>query len=126
MKRYAFALSLSMLAATSAAAQIFDESQTRGDSGETYAQENAEFIGATVFDRNGTRIGVVTDAQGQPGTPRSILIRFDPGVSDRYQGMRFPLSERYETEGRIILRESQSELIATLDRISARRAAAQN
>ncbi len=105
-----------LIAMTGAAnALVLTENATPNDKGESFIEENAEFIGAPVVDVNGAPIGTVIEVTAEPGEQRKILVDFTEGFSDELSGMLFTLDGMWETDGVLQMGQTTDELEAMLE-----------
>lgn len=107
-----FALALT----TPASAMVFSGS---GGQGQSYAQQNQDFIGDPLIDGNGVTIGNVVSVSGEPGNYRRIMVRFNDAMPNGYAGWVFNLDSRWRSGGSLEMAETGAQLKAILDRIVA-------
>ncbi|APG47133.1 hypothetical protein [Phaeobacter porticola] len=105
-----------LIAVTGAAnADVLTENATPNDAGETFVEENIEFIGAPVVDVNGMLLGKVVEVSTAPGPDRQILVEFRDNFSDKLSGMRFNLDGIWETDGVLRMGQTTGELKTMLE-----------
>ncbi|AFO91412.1 hypothetical protein D1822_08510 [Phaeobacter inhibens] len=105
-----------LIAMTGAAsAEVLTENATPNDAGETFLEENIEFMGAPVVDVNGVFLGKVVEVGTEPGPDRKILVEFRDSFSDKLSGLRFNLDGMWETDGVLRMGQTTGELRTMLE-----------
>ncbi|MGR3759559.1 hypothetical protein ACUXV3_05435 [Roseobacteraceae bacterium NS-SX3] len=113
--------SFALLIATAGAANalVLTEDATPGDQGETFHEENAEFVGVPVVGVNGGPIGTVVDAKALPGQDRMIYVEFHEGFSDSLSGMMLRLDGMWETDGVLQTGQTAAEVAEFVEQYAA-------
>lgn len=88
---------------TTAQALVLSEEATPLDAGETFVEENQEFVGDPVYDSNGVSIGTVAKVTTTDTGDRKIFVEFHDGMMDGIAGWAFTLDDAWESGGSIDL-----------------------
>ena len=98
-----FATAAAIALGTAAQGLVLSEDATPLDTGESFVEENMEFVGDPVIDANGETIGTVTKVETSENGDRKIFVEFHDDAVDGFAGWVFTLGDEWESGGSIEL-----------------------